>query len=68
MENLKYIPAPEVTKAESEDIMNTTSNVYFRKNNELFNSVSTVYTPKSQCKKAEIKWFDDSKLIKKISK
>lgn len=50
---------------ESEDIMNTTSNAYFRKNNELFNSVAVVYTPKPQFKDNEIKWFDESKLIRK---
>jgi hypothetical protein len=30
------------------------------------NSISTVYVPKPGCTKNTIKWYDDSKLIKKI--
>jgi hypothetical protein len=45
--------------------MNTTYYTYFKESINSINSISVVYTPKPQCKGNGIKWFDDSKLIKK---
>ena len=45
--------------------MNTTSTAYFRKSDKLFISTASVYIPKTEVAGSSIKWFDDSKLIRK---
>ena len=45
--------------------MNTTSTAYFRKSNKLFTSTASVYIPKTEFVGRSIKWFDESKLIRK---
>lgn len=45
--------------------MNTTSTAYFKKNDKLFTSTASVYIPKTEFAGSNIKWFDDSKLIRK---
>lgn len=45
--------------------MNTTSTAYFRKSDKLFTSTAGVYIPKTEFAGGSIKWFDDSKLIRK---
>ena len=45
--------------------MNTTSTACFRKSNKLFTSTASVYIPKTEFAGSSVKWFDDSKLIRK---
>lgn len=45
--------------------MNTTSTAYFKKSDKLFTSTANVYIPKTEFVGSSIKWFDDSKLIRK---
>jgi hypothetical protein len=39
---------------------------FFKETINKTNSISTVYVPKPGCTKNTIKWYDDSKLIKKV--
>lgn len=45
--------------------MNTTSYAYYDRNSNSINPVMVYYSPKQVFKKQDIKWFDDSKLIRK---
>ena len=45
--------------------MNTTSPANDRKSDKLFISTASVYIPKTEFAGSNIKWFDDSKLIRK---
>lgn len=45
--------------------MNTTSTAYFKKSDKSFTSTASVYIPKTEFAGSSIKWFDDSKLIRK---
>lgn len=45
--------------------MNTTSYAYYDRNSNSINPVMVYYSPKPVFKKQDIKWFDDSKLIRK---